>query len=92
MDQCNTSSNEAEGDKSQKEEILGLNKVVVLNYEAKAGKPATFYIVGTAHIARNSCDKVGAVIQSVKPDVRMLPNTSLASPLLSLASSSSQES
>lgn len=50
----------------------GLNKVTVLKYRSRdnpAGGEQTFYIVGTAHVSKASCEKAREVIRAVKPEV-----------------------
>ncbi|CAD7697593.1 unnamed protein product [Ostreobium quekettii] len=53
----------------------GLNKVTVLKYRSPKNRSSaeqTFYIVGTAHISRASCEKTKAVIREVKPEAVFL--------------------
>lgn len=60
------------------DENVALNKVAVLKHRGGEDREeTTFYIVGTAHISKNSCDKVAEVVRAVKPDVRGISNVEM---------------
>eukprot|EP00210_Caulerpa_lentillifera_P002407 g2308.t1 len=50
---------------------LSLNKCTTLKYHSQRNATSaeqTFYIVGTAHVSRSSCEAVRDIIREVKPD------------------------
>lgn len=40
--------------------------------DVEAADGTVFYILGTAHVSRASCDDAARLIQTIKPDVVML--------------------
>jgi pheromone shutdown protein TraB len=46
-------------------------------------KETMYYILGTAHVSRSSCDDAAALIQKIKPDVVMLELCLERQPILS---------
>ncbi|GMH36140.1 hypothetical protein BSKO_04008 [Bryopsis sp. KO-2023] len=62
--------------KNGEENNAALNKVAVLHYKSPRNRDAsdatTFYVVGTAHISKSSCNLVQDVVRDVKPDAVFL--------------------
>lgn len=53
----------------------------------RLGSPAnecTFYILGTAHVSRQSCDDTAALIQKVKPELVIVELCQERQPILQL--------
>ena len=46
-----------------------LRAVTKLEWTGEDGQAAEFYIVGTAHVSRDSCDDVAAAVRALRPQV-----------------------